>query len=97
MSKNENVYLRCDDNAEMATFTKRQWGDNTISYELNIEDSYCGGDYRGLRGRFKRAWHAFFGKPVYYTGVFCEDPLRIKAFLQESLDIINRDEAPPKE
>lgn len=84
----KDVYLRCDDHNEMAVFSKYEYEDNTKSYELTIEDSYCGGDYRGIKGRFKRAWKAFCAKPIYYTGVYCEDENRMKKFLQDCLDLI---------
>ena len=83
-----DVYLRCDDHDEMVVFSRYEYEDNTNSYELTIEDSYCGGDYMGIKGRFKRAWKAFWAKPIYYTGVYCEDKNRIKKFLQDCLSLI---------
>lgn len=87
MDKRKEVYLRCDDYGETAVFSK--FGDNT--YELTIEDSYCGGDYMGITGRFKRAWRAFFSKPIYYTGVYCSDKKRMKKFLKDCLKIVEED------
>ena len=92
----KSVYLRCVDHAEMAVFTKFDWGFNEkerdISYEITIEDSYCGGDYMGIKGRFKRAWKAFWAKPLYYTGVYCEDKEKMKKFLTDCLELINEEE-----
>ena len=85
----KNVYLRCDDNAEAVVFSKYKWEDNSVSYEINIEDSYCGGDFMGIKGRFKRAWKAFFAKPICFTGIYCEDKDRMKNFLEECLKLIN--------
>lgn len=88
MMNSKNIYLRCKDNAETVVFTKYIWKDGLIDYELSIEDSYCGGDYMGITGRFKRAWRAFWSKPVCYTGVYCEDEKRVKKFLNDCLDLL---------
>ena len=92
----KSVFLRCVDHAEMAVFTKFDWGFNekerVINYEITIEDSYCGGDYMGIKGRFKRAWKAFWAKPLYYTGVYCEDKEKMKRFLTDCLELINEEE-----
>lgn len=85
---NKNVYFRCNDNAEMAVFTKYDWSDGDTDYEFTIEDSYCGGDYMGIKGRFKRAWKAFWAKPIYYTGVYSDDAERVKKFLNDCLDLM---------
>ena len=86
MNDRKHVYFRCDDNGEMLVFTK-YLDDN--DYSIDIEDSYCNGDYKGIIGRFRRAWHAFWAKPVCYTGVFCQDEKRVKKFLNDCLDIVN--------
>ena len=88
MDKFKNIYFRCDDNAEMVVFTKYNWNDGEINYEFSIEDSYCGGDYMGIKGRFKRAWRAFWKKPIVYTGVYCQDGERMKDFLKDCLDLL---------
>ena len=94
--KSKSVYLRCVDHAEMVMFTKFDWGFNEnkrdINYEITIEDSYCGGDYMGIKGRFKRAWKAFWAKPLCYTGVYCEDKEKMKKFLTDCLELINEEE-----
>ena len=90
ISKTKSVSLRCTDNAEMAVLTRWEYGAlGEVDYELNIEDAYCGGDYMGIKGRFKRAWHAFWAKPVYYTGIYCEDKERMRKFLTDCLELID--------
>lgn len=85
----KNIYLRCEDNAEMVVFSRYDWEcDNETNYEFTIEDSYCGGDYMGIKGRFKRAWKAFWAKPIYYTGIYCEDKERVEKFLKDCLNLI---------
>ena len=88
MSKSKFIYFRCDDDAETVTFVKFPSVDGPAEYELNIMDSYTGGDYKGIKGRLKRAWCAFWANPVYYTGIYCEDESRMKQFLTDCLKLI---------
>lgn len=89
MFNHKNIYFRCDDNAEAVVFSRYDWkNSNETDYEFNIEDSYCGVDYMGIKGRFKRAWKAFWAKPIYYTGVYCEDGERMKKFLRDCLNLM---------
>ncbi len=84
-----NIYLRCDDNSESVVFSRYDWDrQEETDYELSIEDSYCGGDFMGIKGRFKRAWKAFWAKPICYTGIYCEDPERMKKFLKDCLALM---------
>ena len=85
----KEINMRCDCCAEMATFIRHDWKDGDVSYELSIEDAYCGGDYMGIKGRFKRAWHAFWAKPVYYSAVYCEDGKRMRKFLEDCWRLMN--------
>ena len=92
INNNKNIYLRCDDNAETAVFSRYDWkykNKGETDYELTIEDAYCGGDYMGIKGRFKRAWKAFWAKPIYYSGVYCQDGQRMRKFLEDCLDLMN--------
>ena len=84
----KSVCLRCDDNAEAVVFIKYKGKDNGTSYEIMVEDSYCGGDFMGIKGRFKRAWRAFFAKPICFTGIYCDDKDRVQNFLEECLSLI---------
>lgn len=83
MDNAKNIYLRCDDNAEMVVFTRYDWRDGEVNYEFSIEDSYCGGDFKGIKGRLKRAWKAFWAKPICYTGIYCQDSERMRKFLKD--------------
>ena len=83
MFKTREVCLRCEDHAETVEFVRYDYDDGSTNYEINIVDSYCGYDLMGIKNRFKRAWKAFWAKPVYYTGVFVEDPERVKQFLYD--------------
>lgn len=83
----KEVTLRCDCHAETAVFSVYEFK-NEVDYELTIEDSYCGGDFMGIKGRFKRAWRAFFAKPIYYSGIYIEDGAKMKKFLEDALALI---------
>ena len=88
MKNCREVYLSCDDHAEVIQFIKYDWNDNTVDYEFNILDSYCGEGTRGFFNRVKRAWKAFWAKPVCYTGIFMSDEDKIKKFLKDCLAIV---------
>ena len=92
MIKEKSVYMRCDDYAECAVFTRVDFSNGDTDYEFSIEDAYCGGDYMGIKGRFKRAWHAFWAKPIYYSVICCEDDGRMKKFLEDCLRVVGGDE-----
>ena len=100
--KYNQVILRCEDRQEAAVFTKYTYKtimkitDGQVKlddgYEIQIEDSYIGGDYRGFFGRVKRAWKAFRARPVVYTGIYCDDKIRMKKFLENCLAIVDDEE-----
>jgi hypothetical protein len=95
------VILRCEDKQEAVVFTKYEFKTHVynsdgnifvnkdISYEINVEDSYTGGNYKGLFGRIKRAWRAFWDKPVVYTGIYCKDKDKMRKFLENCLAIVD--------
>ena len=87
--KQEKVTLRCDDGAEAVVFTKYTHHILDIDYEITVEDSYTGGDYKGFFGRIKRAWRAFWDESVVYTGVYCEDRTKIRKFLYDCLELVD--------
>ncbi len=81
--------IPCDDHAEVLRFERIVWGKNDECLEFSVMDPYIGRNpYQGLLGRFRRAWHAFFAKPICYAGIIVTDPQRAKLFLQECLAIL---------
>lgn len=93
----KTVILRCTDNAEAVVFTKYCYNHpseslSTPDYEITVEDSYVGGSYRGFFGRLKRAWAMFKEKPVVYTGVYCEDKEKMKKFLIDCIELIDKED-----
>ena len=98
--KFKKVSLRCEDGAEAVVFTKYfhnpilpngvKFG-NEVDFGICIEDDYIGGDYKGFFGRIKRAWRAFWDKPVVYTSVYCEDKSKIRKFLTDCVEVIDEE------
>jgi hypothetical protein len=91
MIDSKEINMRCDCGSEMVTFIRHDWKYNDTDYELTFEDAYCGGDYMGITGRFKRAWKAFWAKPIYYSAVYCQDGQRMRKFLKDCLNLMNED------
>lgn len=84
--------IQCDDHAETLVFERSIWGKDDELLEFSIMDSYIGRrEYQGIIGRFRRAWHSFFAKPVYYAGVVVTEKARAIAFLNECLAILKSD------
>lgn len=79
--QHKQITLRCKDGQEAVVFTKYIYDFKDASYEINFEDSYTGGYYKGFFGRLKRAYKAFIGAPVIYTGIYCDDESEIQKFL----------------
>ena len=96
MKNDKEIYFRCDDRAETVVFSRYNWDNCGVDYEFTIQDSYCGGDYVGVIGRFKRAWKTFWDKPIYYTGVFCEDENRMRKFLEDCLNLMDEEQEKEK-
>lgn len=85
-------YIRCVDGAEAVVFTRRKYDNYPDDYEINIEDNYCGGDFMGIKGRFRRAWHAFWAKPIYYTGIYVENKELVRTFFNDCLALVEDDD-----
>lgn len=90
--KSMSATIRCDDNAEMLVFNRIVWTENDELLAFSIMDSYIGKkQYQGLWGRFRRAWHVLFAKPICYTEIVTTEKERVGDFLNECLAILNSD------
>ena len=84
--------IQCDDCVETLIFQRTIWKPGDELLEFSIMDSYIGKrEYQGVLGRFRRAWHVFFAKPICYAGVVTMEKERARVFLKECLDILNPD------
>ena len=86
----KEVSLRCLDYDENLVLKKFYYPDEEKWYEFTIEDSYCGGNYLGILGRFKRAWKAFWSEPVSYARVCCDNEETLRTFIIDCLNIIEQ-------
>ena len=96
---NKQITLRCEDGQEAVVFSKYTYkgimkltdGEVKLNdgYEIMIEDSYVGGEYKGFFGRIRRAWRALRAKPVNYTGIYCEDKDKMRKFLTDCLEFVD--------
>lgn len=92
MKEVKSVEMRCDDRAENLVFTKYEYEPyqtidsvvRDVDFEITLEDSYC----RTRCNRFVRAWKAFWGKPIYYSGVYTDDKEKVKKWLLDCLALL---------
>lgn len=82
-------FLPCDDGAEAVEFLLSKYDDGTKWCEINFLDSYCGERESKLRYRIKRAWKAFTGKPMCYSGVCVDDVNAVKKWLLDCASAID--------
>ena len=82
--------IRCECHSEKLILERTVWDDGDEMYEFSIVDSYIGNrGHRGLFGRFVRAWHAFWDKPIYYAGVVVNQKERVREFLNECMEVLD--------
>ena len=85
----DTVSLHCHDGAETLVFKRYHWTKLGCDFEISLDDAYCGGDYMGIKGRFKRALHAFLARPVYYSSIYCTNKTRLRKFLLDCLVLVD--------
>lgn len=92
MTEVKSVEMRCDDRAENLVFTRYEYKPTAMNhdpstfydYEITLEDSYC----RTRCNRFVRAWKAFWGKPIYYSGICTRDKYKLRKWLLDCLALL---------
>lgn len=89
--KTKIVSIRCEDNLEVCAFTRYEYKNARPDFDISIADSFIGYEYQGFFGRFRRAWRAFWDKPVVYTSVCCEDKEKMKKFLTDCLALVEEE------
>lgn len=91
--KSLTASIICNDHAELLLFERIIWGENDECMEFSIMDSYVGREqYQGLLGRFRRAWHVFFAKPICYAGIIVMEKERARTFLNECISVLDAEE-----
>ena len=87
------VTLKCGCNCCMLVAEKTVWEDGDIDYNISVQDSRYDHDNTTLRGRIKGAIRILFGKPVYYSDIFIDDPQRFRSFVEQLNDLYEKGEA----
>jgi hypothetical protein len=81
--KETTVILKCDCGCSMLVAEKSEWEDGEIDYNISIQDSRYDHNYTTLWGRLKSAMKLLFGKPVYYSDVYIDEPERFIKFVKQ--------------
>ena len=94
MDKQEDtVYLKCDCGCSMLVVDRDIWDDGEINYNISVQDSRYDHNYTTLLGKLKSAIKILFGKPVYYSDVFINNPDDYKALVEKlnKLCVVEKD------
>ena len=83
MWKSKQITLRCDCRCAMFVVDKTVYSDGDTNYNILIQDSRYDHHYNTVWGRIKRACKILFGKPLYYSDVYIDEPQIFNDFLAE--------------
>jgi hypothetical protein len=81
--KDATIILKCDCECSMLVVEKSEWDDGEVDYNISVQDSRYDHNYNTLWGRIKSAFTILFGKPVYYSDVYINDPERFREFVEQ--------------
>ena len=85
--REKSIYLKCDCNCSMFVIDKTIWSDGDISYNILVQDSRYDHNYTMVWGRIKSAFKILFGKPVYYSDVYIDNPEKFTDFVKQINDL----------
>ena len=77
------VLLKCDCGCSMFVVEKSEWDNGEVNYNITVQDSRYDHNYTTLWGRIKTAFKILFGKRVYYSDVYINEPEKFKAFVEK--------------
>jgi hypothetical protein len=86
-SKETSIFLKCDCGCSMLVVEKSEWDDGEIDYNISVQDSRYDHNYTTIWGRIKSAMKVLFGKPVYYSDVYIDEPEKFKSFVEKLNDL----------
>ena len=81
--KESEVRLKCSCGCSAVVVEKTEWEDGDIDYNISIQDSRYDHNYTTVWGRMKTAAKILFGKPVYYSDVYINEPEKFKNFVND--------------
>jgi hypothetical protein len=87
----ESVYLKCTCRCSMFVVDKTKWGDGEIWYNITVQDSRYDHKNTTFLGRVKSAFKILFGKPIYYSDVFLDDPNKYRQFVAQLQDLCEKE------
>ena len=67
----------------MLVVERTEWDDGEIDYNISVQDSRYDHNYTTIWGRIKSAMKILFGKPVYYSDVYIDEPERFRDFVEK--------------
>ena len=70
----------------MLVAERSEWnfdGVDYIDYDISVQDSRYDHNYTTFFGRLKSAMKILFGKPIYYSDVYINDPKKLREFAEE--------------
>jgi len=81
--KETTAILKCDCGCSMFVVEKSEWEDGEVDFNITVQDSRYDHNYTTLWGRIKSAITILFGKPVYYSDVYINEPEKFKRFVEQ--------------
>jgi hypothetical protein len=82
-SKETSIFLKCDCGCSMLVVEKSEWDDGEVDYNISVQDSRYDHNYTTIWGRIKSAMKVLFGKPVYYSDVYINEPEKFRGFVDK--------------
>ena len=84
--KEKMIILKCECGCSMLVAERSEWnfdGVDYIDYDISVQDSRYDHNYTTFFGRLKSAMKILFGKPIYYSDVYINDPKKLREFAEE--------------
>ena len=75
--------LKCDCGCSMLVVEKTEWDDGETDFNISVQDSRYDHNYTTIWGWIKSAMKILFGKPVYYSDVYIDEPERFREFAEK--------------
>lgn len=67
----------------MFVVEQSEWDDGEVNFNISVQDSRYDHNYTTILGRIKSAAKLLFGKPVYYSDVYINEPEKFRKFVDD--------------
>ncbi|MCL2834579.1 MAG: hypothetical protein FWD78_15520 [Treponema sp.] len=81
--KETTLILKCDCGCSMFVVEQSEWDDGEVNFNISVQDSRYDHNYTTILGRIKSAAKLLFGKPVYYSDVYINEPEKFRKFVDD--------------